>query len=186
MVPIRWNGEEQRGVSHTGLYNSILQDQFTQAFRTLCNEIETDLGGLYKTASRAYGTAGTAPFGTKDDLSDVANIRKILIDNGAGESDLRLVMNTTAGTNLRSKMSNLFKVNEAGSAEMLRDGGLGKLEGLMLGESAGVNTHVKGTADALYDTNGTFAIGDSTVSVDTGSGTILEDSTLSFCKFQNG
>ena len=181
MVPIRWNGEEQRGVRHTGLYGSILQDQFTQAFRTLCNEIEADLGLLYKTTSRAYGTAGTTPFGTKDDLSDFANIRKILVDNGAGLSDLRLILDTTAGTNLRSKMSNLFKVNEAGSPEMLRTGSLGTVEGLAIGESAGVAYHTKGTG-ANYQTNllAGYDIGDTSIAIDTGNGTVLAGDVLSF------
>jgi len=34
-VPIRWNGEEQKGQINAGSYAGILKNQFAQAFRTL-------------------------------------------------------------------------------------------------------------------------------------------------------
>src|SRR6185312_8522155 len=64
-VPIRWNGEEQRGLINAGSYHGILVNQFTQAFRTLANAMEVNLfQTAAQNASRAYGTAATAPFGT--------------------------------------------------------------------------------------------------------------------------
>src|SRR6185312_4059631 len=85
-VPFRWTGEEQRGVNHGPGYRNIRLDQIKQAFRTLTNEIEVFLGGIaIAGASRAWGTAGTTPFAS--DLSDPANIRKILSDNGAPLSE---------------------------------------------------------------------------------------------------
>lgn len=68
MAPVKWNGEEQLALGPSGTYNTILADQFKQAFRALANEVEADLGALYFGASRAVGTAGTTPFGVKDDL----------------------------------------------------------------------------------------------------------------------
>jgi hypothetical protein len=40
-APIRWNGEEQRGLLNAGSYAGILKNQFTQAFRAICNQVET-------------------------------------------------------------------------------------------------------------------------------------------------
>ena len=82
-VTFHWSGEDQRGLNNAGYYNAILRDQFTQAMRALVNEIEAELAAAYKKASRAHGTAGTAPFGTAGDYSDGALVRKILADNGA-------------------------------------------------------------------------------------------------------
>jgi len=46
--------------------------------------------------------------------------------------------------------------------------------------SAGIDVHTRGTASGLYDTNGTFAAGVTSVAVDTGSGTILPGDIASF------
>ena len=63
-VAVRWNGEETKGLQNSGLFSSIQAQRFYQGIRALVNEIEADLwGAAYIKASRAYGTAGTAPFG---------------------------------------------------------------------------------------------------------------------------
>src|SRR5690606_26840097 len=45
--PVRWNGEEQRAVGHTGLLGQVSTQRFAQAFRAACNEIEADLAALH-------------------------------------------------------------------------------------------------------------------------------------------
>jgi hypothetical protein len=176
-VPVRYNGEEQRGLNSGPGYNSILQNQFAQAMRTLSNEMESDLASLYTTTSRAFGTPGTTPFAS--DLSDTAEVRKILVDNGAPISDLQLVMNTTAGAKMRT-LTQLTKANEAADTTLLRQGVLLDVHGMAIRESAQTKTHVKGTANTSYVTNGTFAVGVSTIAVDTGSGTILAGDVITF------
>jgi len=172
-VPFAWNGEEQ--VSIGNKYDNVKDDQFSQAFRTLVNEVESDLFlATKKGASRAYGTAGVAPFGTAADLSDVANMRQILVDNGAWTGDMHMVLNSSAGTNIRSKQSSLFKVNEAGDADLLREGNLGRLQGFNFHESGQIVAHTKGTASGyLVDLTAGYAAGLKTVHIDTGTGTIL-------------
>jgi hypothetical protein len=170
-VSFVWNGEEEASLGD--MHDRIKNDQFAQAFRTLSNEIETDLALAAKRgASRAYGTAGTTPFGTAADLTDVAQIGKILRDNGAWTSDMHLVLNTTAGAKIRGTQSGLFKVNESGSADLLRDARLGRLEGFDMHESGQITTHTKGTGSA-YQLNGAHALNATTLAVDTGSNTIL-------------
>lgn len=170
-VAFVWNGEEEASLG--GMYDTIKNDQFSQAFRTLSNEIEADLFlAAKKGASRAYGTAGTTPFATAADLTDLAQIGKILRDNGAWTSDMHLALNTTAAAKIRGTQANLFKVNEAGSADLLRDAKLGRLEGFDLHESGQIVTHTKGTGSA-YQLNGAHALNATTLAVDTGSNTLL-------------
>lgn len=138
MVPFRWEGEQQKGIKSGPGYHGIRRDQVTQAMRTLVNEIEVDLGQLFRRASRAAGEAGKTPF--KDTLTDTAQVRKILTDNGAPLSDLQCVIDTTAGAALRT-MAQLTKANEAGTISLRAQGTLLELHGFTLRESAGVATH---------------------------------------------
>jgi len=135
MVPFRWEGEQQKGIKSGPGYHGIRRDQVTQAMRTLVNEIEVDLGQLFRRASRAAGEPGKTPF--KDTLTDTAQVRKILTDNGAPLSDLQCVIDTTAGAALRT-MAQLTKANEAGTTALRAQGTLLELHGFTLRESAGV------------------------------------------------
>lgn len=171
-VPVRWNGEEQKGLNSGAGYQSILRNQFAQAMRTLVNEIEVDLGQCaYKAASRAYGTAGTTPFATAGDYTDASNVLKILKDNGAPTSDLQLVVNTSAGANLRGKQGGRG-VSLEGSDAILRQGVLLDIHGFAVRESAQVANVTKGTG-ASYTTNTAgYAVGATAITLITGSGTI--------------
>lgn len=178
VAPIRWNGEEQKGIGSTGVYNRVLADQFEDGIRKIVNAVEADLAICAKvSASRAYGTAGTTPFGTAGDLMDLAGVAKILDDNGAPVSGRQLVVNSAAMANLRGKQTVLFKVNEAGSSDMLRDGMTERLQNMALRYSGGIAQHVKGTGTG-YLVNGTPAVGATSIPVDTGSGTVIAGDIL--------
>ncbi|MGA0564164.1 P22 phage major capsid protein family protein [Ancylobacter sp. VNQ12] len=166
--PIRWTGEEQLSVSQFGMVNTILADQFAQGFRTIANAVETDLAAMAKTrASRAYGTAGTTPFATAGDLSDLSEINRILDDNGAPATGRIMVLNSAARAKLEGKHSELFKVNEAGDAgAMLRQRQMRELQGFTMGYSAGLVQHVKGAATGQL-INGAEVAGQTTLTLDT-------------------
>ena len=165
-----WTGEEEYSVDQGPGFLSIRQGQIAQAFRVLTNEMENDLAdAIAQGASRAYGTAGTTPFAST--LADSAQVRKILDDNGAPTSGRSLAINTSAGAALRT-LGQLTKANEAGNSMTLRDGELLNLHGFSIRESAQINDATAGTG-ASYLLNGALAVGATTVTVDTGSGTIL-------------
>lgn len=179
-APVRWSGEEERAVGTNGTYNRVLADQFTDAMRKLVNAIEVDLAVAgVAGASRAHGTAGTTPFASASNLSDVAGVRKILEDNGAPTTDLQLALNSAAIANLRGKQSGLWKVNEAGTSDMLRNGMTDRLQGFALRNSAGLTTHTKGTG-ASYVTDGATAAGINDVVLKTGTGTVLAGDVVTF------
>lgn len=181
-APIRWLGEETLALKNSGTYEAYNRDRFVQAFRAISNAVEVDLGLLYKKASRAVGTAGTAPFGTAGNLSDIAGVRRILDENGAPVTDLQLVLGHSAMGNLRGIQSVLFKVNEAGTDQLLREGILGRLQGFDLRNSGQVAQHTIGTADADYDVDllAGYAVGDTTIHLDTGTGTHVAGDVITF------
>lgn len=167
--PIRFNGEETLGLSNAGTFSSILANRTYQAIRKLVNEIEQDLWiAAYKASSRAYGAAGTAPFGTAANMTDFAGVRRILEENGAPTNDLQLVLGHAAIANLRGLQSGLFKVNEAGSADMLRNGMTDRIMGMALRHSDAISTHTKGAATgALINNVSTEVVGETTLTLDT-------------------
>lgn len=144
-APIRWTGEEQLSVTKDGIINTILRDQFSQAFRALANEVEADIAGLYVAASRAYGSAGNAPFATAADMTDFAGANRILDENGAPQSGRVMIVGHAARANLEGKQSQLFKVNESADAgALLRQRQMRELMGFTMGFSGGIKSHTKG------------------------------------------
>lgn len=179
--PVRWNGEEQKVVGSSGTYNQILANQFAESMRTLVNAVEDDICIAAKIgASRAVGTAGTTPFGTANDLTDFATVLQILEENGAPQTDLQILLNSNSMANLRGKQSVLFKVNEAGSSDMLREGMTDRIQKMALRYSAGLKLHTKGTGAGYLTNSAALVAGNTTVPVDTGTGTVLAGDVVSF------
>jgi hypothetical protein len=182
MVPFRWAGEEVQGINTGPGYEALRTGQIAQAARTLCNEIEADLAALYVRSSRAYGTAGQAPFLQAGvyNLGDAAQIRKVLVDNGAPETDLQLVIDTNAGVNMR-QIPNLTRANEAAGDTLLRQGILLDIFGMAIRESAQVKAHTKGTgAGYLVNNAAGEVVGETSIAVDTGTGTIIPGDVVTF------
>ena len=178
-VQIPYTGEDVRFLDGGAGYESVYGAQIQQAMRTLVNEMEADLAEeAYKNASRAVGTAGTTPFASNFDL--VAEGRQVLADNGMPMNDGRssLVINTAAGTNLRN-LSTLNQVNTSGNEELLRRGTMLDLMGVMIKESGQVQAHTKGTGASRL-VNGAVSVGDTTIGVDGGSGTIIAGDVITF------
>lgn len=181
--PIRWSGEEMKGFIQNGTYRKVLAQQFAQSVRALTNLVEADLAALHATASRAYGTAGTAPFAS--DLSDPAQMRKLLADNGAPCSDLQMVINTTAGAKFRS-LGQLTKANEAGTTDLRAQGVLLDLDGFKIRESAKILTPTAGTMASATSTAAAFTVGQTVIPLATaGTGVVAAGDIITFANDTN-
>lgn len=178
-VLLPWRGEEILSLASPGPgHNTVLDDEIQQAFRTLRNEIDVDLAVEIKnSASRAVGVAGTTPFNNKIDES--ADALKVMIDNGASQTDLQMVVDSTAGAQLR-KNTQLTKVNEAGTDQTLRNGLLLNLNKFQIRESAGVQTTTKGTGGSYTSNDDGYAVGSTDIMLITGTGTIVTGDVVTF------
>ena len=180
-VPVRFNGEETKGLNNAGSFGGIMQDRFRQGMRTLVNEIETDLWTeAYQSASRGYGTAATAPFGTINDMTDFAGVLGILEANGAPMNDVQLVLGHAAMAELRGVQAGLFRVNEAGSSDMLRNGMTDRIMGMAIRHSDAVGIHTKGTGTGYLIDDAASAAGDTAIVLDTGTGTVVAGDIVTF------
>ena len=183
-VQIPWTGEDVKHVKNGAGFETIYGDQIKQAMRAIANTIEAYVAIIVKNgSSRAIGTAGTTPFASNHDV--MAQVRQILVDNGCPATDgmLSMVLNTSAGTKMRNLVQ-LQKANESGSTDLLRQGTLLDLQGLMIKESAGVANHTKGTG-ASYVTSGSTAIGVKDIALITGTGTVLDGDVVTFAADAN-
>lgn len=186
--PIRWAGEEQLSVSPYGTVNTILQDQFTQGFRTLANAVEADLAALYVDMARATGTAGTTPFATADDHSNFAEANRVLDELGAPAMDRVMIVGSAARAKLEGKQASLFKVNEAGDdGALLRNRDMRQLHGFTMGFSGQVKSHTAGAGAAaglsptyLVDNGSTYAVGSTDINIDTGTGAFVDGDVIQF------
>lgn len=152
-VQIPYTGEDVRHLNNGIGFETVYGDQIRQAMRTLCNEIETDLGEAFGTVTGdagEVGTGGTTPFASNFNV--IADVRKLLVDNGMPMNDgqASIVINSAAGAKLR-QLSSLTQVNTSGGSELLRQGVLLDLQGFMIRESAGVYTNTTPTPDAVMN-----------------------------------
>lgn len=180
-VKIPWTGEDIKHVNNGAGFETIYGDQIIQAMRALVNEMESDLGtDIYQNAGNAVGTSGTNPFASNFDI--IADGRQLLVDRGIPTNDRNVttIVNSAAGKALR-KLTQLQKANESGGTELLRQGELLDLLESRIKESAGIQNHTKGTG-TLYDVDlvAGYDAGDTTVHVDTGSGTIKAGDIITF------
>lgn len=184
-VPFGVTGEEERGLRNAGTMDRINADRIAQAIRTLTNEVEADLAALHVKASRAHGTATGTPFGTAGDLSDFAAARQILTANGAPASDLHMVLGETSVARIRGKQSTLFKVNEAGSDDLLRTGEMGRVQGFSLHESAQVKAAVPvGSVTATVDATG-YDVGSTEFTLTSAAVALLAGDIITFAGDSN-
>jgi hypothetical protein len=178
-VPIRWNGDETKQMDHASGWSNMRDSQFQQAFRTLTNEMETDLASLNDQASRAYGDGGTTPFAST--LADTAQLKKILDDNGAPPGDRSVVMDTTAGAAMRT-LTQLSSVDSAGDSTLLRQGVLLNVHGFNMRESAQVEQLVTiGDSDGNFVTDSAgYAVGATSIVLAVGADEILVGDVIRF------
>lgn len=158
-----------------------------QAIRAWRNEVHSDIASLHTAAAGYYststpssgaalGTAGTTPFGS--DISVLVGAEKLLNDSLAPSEDRFLYIDTAAKSNL-GNLGQLIKANEAGSDALLRQGIIGQLAGfnVVWGNDVKVGATIAGSG---YVTNGTQAVGATTIAVTTGTGAIPAGTVISF------
>ena len=170
-------GEQIRSLENGGNYQDWVTQFIKQGARTLRNEMEIDcVNAIRDGASRSVGTSETNPFASNLDV--LADARKVLVDNGAPMADAHFIMGTAA-SNALQKLGIYQQAYAAGDDGERRTGGFRPQFGFNMAESAGVSIHTKGTG-ASYLVNGALTIGQTVITADTGTGTIVVGDVVTF------
>jgi hypothetical protein len=182
MSDFYFTGEEENALG--GQYGNIVTDKVEQAVRAIINQMESDIfTAAYVGASRAYGTASTTPFATN--TGETAQLKKILDDNGAPLDTRSLVIDTTTGAALRT-LTQLTKVNEAGTNMTLRDGELLNLNKFSIKESAQITAPTAGTMASATSTSAAFTVGQTVIPLATaGTGVVAAGDIITFANDTN-
>ncbi len=178
----KWSAEDERQLFLAGDGADVQQQTFRQAWRTIANLMEAYVGTQARlNASRSVGTAGTVPFATTTDLLVDAQIALKI----NGSSSRRAAVLSLAASAKLQKLTGQQKVNEAGTAALLREGQLGKLHSFDLLETGFAPTNTKGTGTGYTSTAAGFAIGTTSIPLITGSGTVVQGDNVTFAADAN-
>lgn len=172
-------GEAKLGLDSGPGYNMVQADMFAQGIRALVNEIENDLAvAAAAGASRAWGTPGTAVFGSN--IDPLSQLGKILADNGAPPSDRQFVIDTTSGAALRT-LYGISTDRDYSKLPFTQQGVLATPHGVAIRESGQSVSHTGGTADSATTDSTGYDIGETDIGLaSAGTGTILAGDIITF------
>lgn len=178
MTKWKLTGEEMRSLENAGSDKMWATDKIAEGCRTLRNLHEANIfKAVYKAASRATGTAASNPF-SSGSIDILADAKKIMLDNGAPQTDMQCIIDSTSVANLL-KSDLIQQAQMAGNTSVRDSGVLNSFYGFKLRASAQIAKHVKGTGTG-YKLSADEAVGQTVIGLDTGADTVVAGDILTF------
>lgn len=146
------------------------------AVDAIAEEVNASIMALYPEVYEYVGTAGTTPFGSN--YGDATAARKLLNQNKALLGQRRMVINPDAEENAIN-LGSFADASFSTDPSVIIEGAIGRKLGFDWAMDQQIPTHTAGSGSG-YLVNGTPAIGDTTVPVDTGTGTLVVGDVISF------
>ncbi|MAK71779.1 MAG: hypothetical protein CMF19_07015 [Idiomarinaceae bacterium] len=153
------------------------------ALASIVEKIDQD---ILEATMNGHGLADNQDASPLSAIAEVTAPQKLLNKNKVPRGDRFCVFNEDAEANLLALEQFTSGDYVTGFPFEAGDVGLQPKMGMSWVMSQNVRTHTTGTADANYDLNGAASIGDKTITVDTGSGTILEGDTVTIGSYNYG
>jgi len=154
------------------IQDGVMNGQVREAIRALANQVDKDLLDLYKDIYGVSGTAGTTPFGAAPanlDVTDAANLGKVLYDQFCPEDPRHAVINSAAQAKAIAQRP-FQDLSWTGDAGTIIKGRLNERMGFKWWMDSFVKTHTAGTlTGTIVTTTGPFAVGVKSVTLDSGA-----------------
>jgi hypothetical protein len=167
--------EEENAIANNA--SDFRGEQIGEAVAACINAVcDYTLGFLGDAAGYAVGTAGTTPFAS--DLDLFADVDQVLNEQKALGMDRYLIGNPGARSNAL-KLDIIQKSDQAPEGTNFARGIMRDYVGMMFGMDQQVPSHTKGTGSS-YQTSSAVTAGNTTVPLDTGSGTVLAGDVVTF------
>jgi hypothetical protein len=169
--------EQVQSLRNGGNFEEWVRQLLGQGMRALRNTAETAcLTAIKVGASKAVGTANVNPFGSS--LHALADVKKILMDQGAPLAELQFVGNSASYTEmLKNKL--ITDASAAGAATERRTGIIDKQYGFDIRVSGQIAKHLQAAPGTAYATNAAALAKALSVDVKTGVGAIPAGSIVS-------
>ena len=156
--------------------------QIAQSIKAVVNEASSFLyGKMSAGASLAFGAAGTTPFADSPDL--LMDIWADLMDEEAPNEDLKATLSTGAWASA-GKLTEFQKLNEAPEGVSFARNSIGMLANFGVSFDQKIASVTKGTG-ASYVADGGASIGDTVITLKTGTGTVLAGDVVVFAGDSN-
>ena len=155
---------------------NFIPNSMASAVDSIAQAVNGDIFALYKEVYGYTGTAGTTPFAST--TAAATDARKALHEQLCPRSDRRLVLDFDGEANALT-LAAFRDASQAGNAQVVIEGELGRRFGFDFFSDHDVPTHTAGTG-ASYQLSAAASAGATSVSVDTGSGTILVGDVVTF------
>ena len=138
--------------------------QASEAVKSLGNNIDNYVHGLYTTIYGAAGVAGTTPFAST--VAEATAARKILNNQLAPLSDRRLILDPDAEANFLG-LGSILDADKRGDTGGIIEGSMGRKLGFDCFMSQNVGSHTTSAAGTfLVDDAGAVAVGVTTIHMD--------------------
>lgn len=140
--------------------NDFSEQIINPAMEAISQKIDKDILGLYKDIPYFVGISGTTP----DDLTDFAAARRKLNVQQVPNAMRSAVWNPDADEKF-SVIPAIVNAEKSGSTQALREGSIGRIQGLDNFMDQNVCTHVSGGYAALTDAKATGGLGATTIAL---------------------
>lgn len=148
------------------------------AIEALAVAVNQHIFSKYKKVYGFTGTAGTTPFASA--VTDATNLKKILNQQKCPKDLRRAVLDFSAEANMTALQA-FRDAAQSADPNVIMEGEIGRKLGFDWFADDDVPTHTAGTGSGYLINNASGqAIGDTTVTVDTGTGTIVVGDIVTF------
>jgi hypothetical protein len=152
--------------------------QAKEAARAIAKGVNAYMHGLYTKIYGYAGTAGTTPFASNIDA--MVDVRRVLNRQFCPEGNRIAILDYDAEAKAL-KLAQFQAAYNRGNTRSLEKGELGEVMGINWYRDSQVGSHTAGTGSGyLINNGGGYAAGIKTVTVDTGTGTILVGDIITF------
>lgn len=174
-APFQLSDKELKEIMQTDVING----QVSEAVKSLGNKVASTVYALYDEVYAQSGTPGTTPFGT--DYSEATAARKLL-NNGLAPMSPRHITIDPDAEEAAINLTTFADSSFAASNGVIVDGQIGRKIGFDWWMDQLVTSHVNGGGSGylVNDPGAAAAIGDTTIPVDIGTGTLSEGTVFVF------